>query len=201
MVVPVAAEGTAAEPAVTSEPVIALTGNLGYRPTRTAVEWFADRVWPRVRQSVQDARWIVAGARPSAAVRRLANRPGIEVRADVADLGAVLGTARVAIAPMASGSGIPMKVLEAWAAGVPVVATPRAVEALEGGLEACAVRPRADIDGWIRVIVELLTDAEAAAEVGRRGRRAWADRYAPAPVAQAIRHAVRSAVAWHHGSS
>jgi glycosyltransferase involved in cell wall biosynthesis len=195
VVVPVAADGPPMVPGPATDPVVVLTGNLGYRPTRTAVRWFADRVWPRVRRSVPEARWVIAGARPTADIRRLADRPGVQVRADVPDLARELSQARVAVAPMASGSGIPMKVIEAWAAGVSVVATPRAVWSLEGGSEACELRRRDDVDGWAKAIVELLTDDDKAHELSHRGRRAWAATYAPTPVAHAVRSAVTSAVA------
>lgn len=201
VVVPVAAEGPADDPELSADPMVALTGNLGYRPTRAAIRWFAAHVWPRVRRSVPQARWVIAGARPPSGVRRLAQSPGVEVWADVPDVARVLSSARVAVAPMASGSGIPMKVIEAWAAGVPVIATPRAVESLEGGAQACELRRREDVRGWADAIVELLTDRTSAEDLVRRGRRAWSDTYAPAPVADAVRQAVASSLAWHARAS
>ncbi len=114
-----------------AEPIVLLSGNLGYRPTVRAALWFADRIWPRIRHREPAAKLILAGARPAAAVRKLASAPGIEVFGDVDDLGTFLARARVAIAPMASGSGVPIKILEALAAGVPVVADPWSA----GGLE------------------------------------------------------------------
>ncbi len=201
IVVPVAAEGPAHDPELSVDPTVALTGNLGYRPTRTAVRWFAAHVWPCVRRAVPRARWVLAGARPPSDVRRLADEPGVEVWADVPDVARVLSSARVAVAPMASGSGIPMKVIEAWAAGVPVIATPRAVESLEGGAQACELRRHEDVQGWIDAIVELLTERTKAEGLGRRGRRAWSDTYAPAPVADAVRRAVASAIKWHGRAS
>jgi len=197
VVVPVAADGPADAPGLSADPMVALTGNLGYRPTRSAIRWFAAHVWPRVRRSVPQARWVIAGARPPSDVRGLANHSGVEVWADVPDVARVLSSARVAVAPMDSGSGIPMKVIEAWAAGVPVIATPRAVESLEGGVHACELRRREDVQGWADAIVELLTEQTRAHDLARKGRRAWSDTYAPAPVADAVRQAVASAIAWH----
>jgi glycosyltransferase involved in cell wall biosynthesis len=200
LVVPVAAAGPTEVSAQARDPVVVLTGNLGYRPTRDSARWFADAVWPGVLERAPGARWVVAGARPPREVQQLGRRPGVDIRGDVPVLADVLSHARVSIAPMASGSGIPMKVIEAWAAGVPVVATPRAVESLEGGPDACELRSRDDVAGWTESIVRLLTDPERASELSRRGRRAWQSVYAPEAVSRAVRHAVASTVAWRGGS-
>ena len=127
-------------------------------------------------------------------IRRLAARPGVRVEADPPELGTILSAARVAIAPMASGSGIPMKVLEAWAAGVPVVATPHAVEGLQDGLRATlSATSAAD---WIDAVSRLLSDPAEGARVAELGLAAWRAAYSPNQVRQAIRAAVAAAVGY-----
>lgn len=112
-------------------PRVVFTGTMSYGPNVTAVRWFAREVWPRVRERASDAEFVVAGRRPSPEVRALAEEEGIEVRADVPDLTAEIRRAWVAVAPMRSGSGIKNKVLEAWAAGRPVVLSDLATNGLE----------------------------------------------------------------------
>lgn len=120
--------------------VVLLSGNLGYFPTVDGALWFAREVWPRVRQVRPEARWCLAGARPGPAVRRLAVLPGVDVLADPPSLQPIQESATVAIAPLRSGSGTPIKVLEAMAAGIPVVATPSALSGLDDlPPSACAV--------------------------------------------------------------
>jgi hypothetical protein len=121
---------------------------------------------------------VLAGARPAAAVRRLGQLPGIEVHADVDDLGPYLAAATIAIAPMASGSGVPMKVLEAWAAGLPVVAHPWSAAGLPADArDALAVADGAD--EWHRTVTRLVTDPSAAAGLAERGRELWRRSYHP----------------------
>jgi glycosyltransferase involved in cell wall biosynthesis len=172
-------------------PTVVLSGNLGYRPTVRAARWFADRVWPGVRERVPSARWVLAGARPAAAIRRLASRPGIDVRGDVADLGRELRQATVAVAPMASGSGVAIKMLEAMAAGVAVVADPWSAAGLE---DPAAVAVAVDEKGWVDTVSLLLSDVVAMRDQAQRGTELWRDHYEPGRVALKIREAVAAAL-------
>jgi glycosyltransferase involved in cell wall biosynthesis len=191
-VVPVSGRIVAAQPGAREGPTVLLSGNLGYRPTVRAALWFASEVWPQVASSVPRVRWVLAGARPAAAVRRLGQLPGIEVHADVDDLGPYLAAATIAIAPMASGSGVPMKVLEAWAAGLPVVAHPWSAAGLPADArDALAVADGAD--EWHRAVTRLLTDPSTAAGLAERGRELWRRSYHPERVDEALRAALAAA--------
>lgn len=191
-VVPVSGRIVAAEAGAPAQPTLLLSGNLGYRPTVRAALWFAAEVWPRVASTLPQVRWVLAGARPAAAVRRLGRLPGVEVHADVDDLGPYLAAATVAIAPMASGSGVPMKVLEAWAAGLPVVAHPWTAAGLSADArDALAVADGAD--EWYRALTRLLTDPAAAAGLAERGRALWRRDYHPERVDEALRAALAAA--------
>lgn len=188
MVVPVTG-GSTAESGRRSdgEATVLLSGNLGYRPTVLAALWFADKVWPTLRELVPSARWVLAGARPDPAVRRLASRPGIEVHGDVDDLGKFLDRASVAIAPMASGSGVPIKILEAMAAGVPVVVDPWSAAGLE---DPSAVVVADDDAAWVAALHRLLGDPDEAASQAARGSEVWRRHYRPDRVRARIREAV-----------
>jgi glycosyltransferase involved in cell wall biosynthesis len=191
-VVPVSGRAVGRCEPANADPVVLLSGNLGYRPTVRAALWFAREVWPDLRRRVPEARWVLAGARPPAAVRRLAGLSGVEVAGDVADLSTFLARARVALAPMSLGSGVPLKVLEAMAAGVPVVAHPWAADGLAPeAAEAVAVADGAD--AWTGALVRLLGDGAAAGELGERGHEAWRRHYHPDVVADRIRAVVAEA--------
>ncbi len=193
LVVPVAAREVPADPAGDRAPVVLLSGNLGYRPTVDGAVWFAREVWPEVRRQVPTATWTLVGARPASAVRRLSRLEGVSLRANVPDLAPYLGAAAVAIAPMSSGSGVPMKVLEAWAAGVPAVGHPW----MAGGVAAearSAMVVAESADQWRSALIDLLTNREHAGALAARGRAAWQRWYHPERVADLIRQAARSAV-------
>jgi glycosyltransferase involved in cell wall biosynthesis len=193
-VIPVAGKEAAKTELAKTDPVILLSGNLGYRPTVRGAQRFAVEVWPQLRSLVPEVRWVLAGARPSTAVRRLGRIPGVEVHADVPDLGRYLASARVAVAPMSSGSGVPMKVLEAMAAGVPTVVHPWAAEGLTAEAND-AVVVASGAEAWVAALEPLLRDADAAKNLGDRGHEAWQRVYHPDRVAQQIREVVAEAAA------
>ncbi len=191
-VVPVAGREVAAGSGDSGRPTVLLSGNLGYRPTVQGALWFARQVWPAVRARVPGARWTLAGARPAAAVRRLERLPGVEVHADVPDLATFLGAATVSIAPMKEGSGVPMKVLEAWAAGVPVVGHPWAADGLEEGARGGMIIAE-EAKEWQEALSTLLRDPAAARRQAERGQASWRDWYHPDRVAGLVREVVDQA--------
>ena len=174
-------------------PTILLSGNLGYRPTVEGARWFGNTVWPALFERIPDARWVLAGARPARAIRKLGGLPGVEVYGDVEDLGPYLAEAWVSIAPMASGSGVPMKVLEAWAAGIPVVAHPWTAAGLDEGA-GDGLEVADGIERWVEALAALLKDPERWETVARAGRAAWERSYRPEVIAEAIRETVAEAV-------
>jgi len=111
-------------------PTVVFAGTLDYAPNLHAVAFTAAEIWPRLRARVPGTRWVIAGRRPTAAVRALDGQDGVEVRADVPDMAAELHAAWVALASMRTGVGLKNKVLEAWACGRPVVMTGRAMNGL-----------------------------------------------------------------------
>jgi glycosyltransferase involved in cell wall biosynthesis len=175
-----------------TDPVVLLSGNLGYRPTVRGALWFAAEVLPRLQSLVPGVRWVLAGARPAAAVRRIGQSPGVEVHADVPDLGVYHAKARVAIAPMSSGSGVPMKVLEAMAAGVPAVVHPWAADGLvEEAGDAVVVASGAE--EWVAELARILRDSNSAKDLGEQGYQMWQRYYHPERVADQIREVVTQA--------
>jgi polysaccharide biosynthesis protein PslH len=106
-------------------------GNLGYFPNIDAVRWLVSDIFPRVRATVPEAELRLVGARPARAVRALARAPGVSLAAAVPAMAPEVAGATVALVPMRAGTGLQNKVLEAMAAGTPVVATPPAIAALD----------------------------------------------------------------------
>lgn len=92
-------------------------------PNADSVLWFADEVLPRIQEALGQVELHLAGINACAAVARLASR-GVRLMGAVDDLEPVYAARRVFVAPTRFAAGLPVKVCEAAAHGVPVVATP-----------------------------------------------------------------------------
>jgi len=185
------------EPGSDAPPVLALTGNLGYFPTREGACWWLRRVWPRLRTALPEARLVLAGSRVPRSLARQARAAGAEVLDDPPDLAAVLAGARLALAPMRAGAGQPLKVLEAWAAGVPVVATRWAAAGTSGradgadGEEDLVVADEAD--QWVERIRALWGDRERRRRIAAAARRRLEADYSASTVRAAWTECVEAA--------
>ena len=162
---------------LTRDPVAIFTGKLSYHANQAALRLLLGAIWPRVRALLPTARLIVAGAEPPGWLRRAAGRDGVSLHGDVAEMLPLIARARVALAPTVYGVGIQNKVLEAMACGVPVVATPSAVEGLLPAARGCALIA-ADPASFAGHVARIMADDQLAAGVGEAGRayvRAWHD--------------------------
>ena len=123
-----------ANPYLPGEKVLVFTGAMDYWANVDAVTWFAQKVFPQVYQRDQYARFYIVGGRPTLAVQKLENIPGIYVTGAVPDVRPYIAHAVAAVAPLRIARGIQNKVLEAMAMAKPVLATSAAVEGIESGM-------------------------------------------------------------------
>jgi sugar transferase (PEP-CTERM/EpsH1 system associated) len=120
---------------------VVFTAVFNYPPNEVGAMWTIAEVWPRVLAAHPDAELVLAGARPSAALRRAAKRaPRVTVTGTVDDIRPHLWSASVAIAPLSISRGTQNKVLEAAASGLPCVVTSKVAEGLPSVvLQRCRV--------------------------------------------------------------
>lgn len=170
------------EPVGGAGPLLVFTGQMDYRPNIDAVTWFADSVFPRVRQMHPDARFAIVGRAPTPAVQALAERPGVLVTGAVPDVRDWLAAAALVVAPLQLARGIQNKVLEGMAMARPVIASPAAAEGIDhAGTLRIADAPAAFGDA----VLGLLEEPEIAAALGAAARArviarySWAARLAP----------------------
>jgi hypothetical protein len=141
---------------------VILTGNMAYPPNADAAAWLSEAIAPALwRRRPQTAVWVVG--RDAA---RLVLDKRIQVRADVPEIAEYLQRAKLAVAPLRIGTGTPNKVLEAMAAGTPVVATPTAVEAFAFPPDSVVEADPAD--ALAGEICRLLEDGEGRHRIARQ---------------------------------
>lgn len=152
--------------AVERKPVglqLAFVGVMDYEPNIEAASYFVREVWPGIRARNPSARFNIVGARPTRAVQALASEAqGVVVTGSVPDVRPYLAEATLVVVPLGVARGIQNKVLEAMAAGVPVLTTTAAAAgfapAARECLNICDREPGALITG----VEALLADPVAA---------------------------------------
>ena len=104
-------------------------GGFGHPPNADAVRWIASDILPALRLLLPDARVHVLGDVPDS-MRGEFNVPGLELHGRVPDLAPWLDGALASLAPLRFGAGVKGKINMAMSYGVPVIATPVAVEGM-----------------------------------------------------------------------
>jgi glycosyltransferase involved in cell wall biosynthesis len=107
---------------------IVFSGNLEYEPNRDAIKYFRREIWPLLRNS--GLTWRLIGRNPAGVGRWVKGDPQIDLSGPVDDAIAEIAAAQVAVVPLRFGSGTRVKIIEAWAAGTPVVTTSIGAEGL-----------------------------------------------------------------------
>jgi hypothetical protein len=157
------------------EPAVTIFGSQGWLPNAESIAWFAAEVWPVVRARCPGAILHLFGSEAPGAVAHPAPKDSAEVYAP----GSILGV------PLRIASGVRIKILEAWARGVPVVATPAALAGLEAG-DGRDVLVARDAQEFAAAIDRVHREPGLAAALVEAGSRARRERHEPAAVAEAL---------------
>jgi len=154
---------------------IVFVSYLRWRPNVEAAIELAERILPYVRDRIPDATLSLIGGDPppEVACRRGAS---VEVTGFVDDVVPHLHAARVTVMPLRAGGGTRLKALEALAAGVPVVATPFAVNGL-GLRDGEHILLGNSSSELAEQAVRVMRDDALAEHVSRAGRRLVEERY------------------------
>lgn len=109
---------------IRKKPIIIFTGNMYYHPNIDAIIWFVKYCWDNILQAEPRSQLLIVGSNPTSSIISVSKKyPSIKVTGTVPSVIDILSKARVAVAPMQSGSGMQIKILEAMSCGVPVVTT------------------------------------------------------------------------------
>jgi glycosyltransferase involved in cell wall biosynthesis len=120
-------ESVRAPPAERSD--LIFVGAQDWWPNADASRLLVQSIWPLIAQKVGNSRLLIVGRNPPSNVRALAGER-VEVTGGVPAVGPYLARAWATAMPLRAGSGTRLKILEAAAAGVPIVATRLAAEGI-----------------------------------------------------------------------
>jgi glycosyltransferase involved in cell wall biosynthesis len=156
-------------------PIVLYLGAMSWPPNVDAARFLVTEMLPVLRRRVPDVRIQIVGRDPSDDVRALAAMPGVEVTGAVPDVVPYLAAARVLAVPLDAGGGTRLKILEAFAAGLPVVSTRVGCEGIDVDPDAhLVVASRAEFG---RATADLLLAPDRAEAMAGRARAFVAGRY------------------------
>jgi polysaccharide biosynthesis protein PslH len=164
------------QPRRLEQPAIVFSGNLEYSPNISAVRFFRENIWPLLEARWPELKWRIVGKNPGAIRHLVAGHPRIELTGFIEDAVTVVAECQVAVIPVLAGSGTRVKILEAWAAGTPVVSTTIGAEGLDCSDEAQLViadEPQRFADAVTRLLASPLDRMR----IGSAGRRLFEERY------------------------
>jgi glycosyltransferase involved in cell wall biosynthesis len=155
---------------------ILFLGALDWRPNQDAVALLLDTIFPDVLAHVPDARLVLVGRNPpEGLLRRAQETPNVEIHADVPDVRPYLATSGVMAVPLRIGGGSRLKILEALAAGLPVVSS-------RVGAEGLCLQPgehytQAEENEMAAALVGVVRQPELAQQTAAKGRELVLETY------------------------
>ena len=152
------------------------TGVMNYFPNVDGVQWFSECVLPLIREQVPHATFMICGTSPTAAVRRLAKRPGVIVTGAVPDVRPYLDAAEICVVPLRIARGIQNKLLEGLAMGLPCISS----RCSWGGTviaEGDGILVADDPTEFAGHAIRLLQDAQYREVMGQKARAAVEEKY------------------------
>ena len=157
------------------ETSLVFEGSMEFAPNVDAARFLVEEILPRVQREIPAARVTLVGRDPAPEVKALAG-PAVTVTGFVDDVRPYLDNAALFVCPMRKGAGIKNKVLQAWAMGKAVVATPLAT----GGLTVKAgenIITAQGADALAAAIVDLLRCRERRESIGAAARKTIIEEY------------------------
>ena len=152
------------------EATILFPAALNWRPNIEAAHRLVEQILPRLRARIPNLRLIVAGRLPSPQMRALASaHANINLITDPPDMRPIFAQATAVVVPMEGASGTRLKILQALAAGRPVISTPNGAAGLS--LEPGKHLMVADlVQPFVEAVAQVLADADLRGALVRAGR-------------------------------
>jgi hypothetical protein len=154
-----------------------MIGIMNYFPNTDGMTWYLDNVWDQVRRRVPEARMTVAGRASDELFKSDPSR-GIDVIGRFDDPTPLLADASVVVVPLRHGSGTRLKILEAFAYGLPVVSTTIGAEGLDV-VNGESILIADDPAEFAQHVVNLFEDRDCASRIAAGGTALFRAKYSP----------------------
>jgi glycosyltransferase involved in cell wall biosynthesis len=143
-------------------------GAMDWMPNIESVQWLLGKVWPEVMKKNHEVKLKIAGKQMPEDMRKYENKQ-VEISGQVADAIVFMRENDIMLAPLFSGSGIRIKILEAMALGKTVITTSTGAMGIEGKHRE-NILIADDREAFIREIAYCIENRKAAAEIGMNAR-------------------------------
>jgi glycosyltransferase involved in cell wall biosynthesis len=153
-------------------------GTLHYPPNADGIRWFMNEVFPLILQKLPDVQLTVIGKNPPEDFLTQAERnpASIKVTGYVPDLQPYFEEAAMIIVPVRSGGGMRVRILEAFAYGLPVVTTTAGLEGIDAVINQDVIVK--DTPGeFARAVTHLLLDPDQQQNLAENGRKLAEEKY------------------------
>jgi glycosyltransferase involved in cell wall biosynthesis len=152
-------------------------GTMFWPPNADGVLWFAREVYPLIKQRIPEVRFYIIGARPPNEVIRLGVRDeSIKVPGYVEDITHYIEDSAMIVVPLRAGGGMRVKILDAWARGIPIISTRIGCEGIEVRSGENILVADTPLD-FAQAVVQVIRNKELAQRLAENGRRWVEERY------------------------
>jgi polysaccharide biosynthesis protein PslH len=174
-------------PRLAGNPCLVISGSRGWLPNSDGLRWFLTQVWPALLKTMPRAQLHVFGGDEGPDGQGIQWHPAPENSIDSYPSNAIV------VLPLRIASGVRMRILEAWARGLPVIATTAAAAGLEPGFEQ-SLSIVDDPDDFTSAIVKVATDPTHRARLVQMGYRCLERSYYPRTISERLVNTYRLAM-------
>jgi glycosyltransferase involved in cell wall biosynthesis len=175
----------------TEEKSLLFFGMMGRTRNASAALYFYEKIFPLIRETIPQVKFYIVGSSPGKKTRQLAGDKDVIVTGYVRDVGYYYEQCTVFVAPILVGGGIIVKILNAMAAGRPVVTTPFGNEGI-GAIPERDIRIADSPEEFAQKTIELLTNDSLWYAIAKNGRDFVQRRYNWEDAMQDLEGAYRS---------
>ena len=178
---------------IASEQAILFIGSYFHKPNIDAAEFLIKEIWPQVHAGLPSARLIIAGSPHEKIPSYRFDTPGIRFTGFAADLDGLYRKVRVVCAPILSGSGTRVKIIEAAAYGKAIVSTVLGAEGIEMN-HGHEIFLHDDPSSFAKACIKLLSDPELCDRMGSAARAVVVAKYNKTKVQRLIQKNLKTGI-------